>query len=132
MCKHVPPLRSRGPVEVAGHGSTEATGVVEVTSGVAQAAETDAAGVESDNTVPPAVMALVAATSRCSRMMVRTTFTRSSSERSPVAVQTHQTGQTLEAEGVVVTPAPELTALFVPGYPCRRMPSVPMAGLSVE
>ena len=50
----------------------------------------------------------------------------------PVAVQTHQTGQTLEAKGVVVMPADELTALFVPSYSCRRVPSIPMAGLLVE
>ena len=82
MYAHIPPLCSRGPDEIAGCGSAGATGIVDVTSGIAHETDTEEAGVGFDRVAPPVVAADIATTSRCSRTMSRTTPIRSSSERS--------------------------------------------------
>ena len=53
---------SKSSNSVAGRGSARGYRKAEVTHGIAEERVTEEAGVESDNTVPPAVVALVAAT----------------------------------------------------------------------
>ena len=132
MCKHIPPLCSRGPVEVTGCGSTGATCTVEVISGVTQETDTEEVGVESNNTVPLMVVAFIAATSQCSQMMDQKTLTRSSSEMSIICCSNESDWEDNGSRGVVEMPAAKMTVLFVPRCPCHRVSSIPIAGLSVE
>ena len=58
------------------------TGMVEVTVGNVQEMDTEEAGTEVEATNSLEAVVVIAVTSRCSLTMVRTTLTRSSSERS--------------------------------------------------
>ena len=62
--------------------SAGVTGMVEVTVGNVQETDTDEAGAKDETTNPLEDAVVIAVTSRCSLTMVRTTLTRSSSERS--------------------------------------------------